>query len=105
VDRGAELLDRLLLSGRPVGAIEEAWERVILAERMRFNLQIAHPAPDFNPNSNSISNSTSNSNTNSKPYSNPFPIPSPSPKGMGEIYVDYINRNFNGIKRIPFVVK
>ena len=38
VDRGSALLLGALSRGRPEGTIEETWERMILAEKMRFDL-------------------------------------------------------------------
>ena len=40
VDRGSALLLGALSRGRPEGTIEETWERMILAEKMRFDLDV-----------------------------------------------------------------
>ena len=89
VDRGAELLARVLSRGRPPGTEEETWERVILAEHLRFRLEQLHgDAAEADHRSDAVGE-------------------------VGEVdesparaYVRYINKNFaQQQKSIPSVVK
>lgn len=99
VDRGTELLAKLLSDGRPVGSIEETWERVILAERMRYNLQVV--SGDDNPtvgDTVSIDKEGSSVVSAMSVSANPSITPAQS-------YVDYINKNYVIAKRVAMVIK
>ena len=85
VDRGAELLARVLARGRPPGTEEETWERVILAEHLRFRLEQLHPAVDAGAGADAAA------------------VHEDCP---AQAYVQYINRNFAQVqKSTPSVVK
>ena len=122
VDRGAQLLENILANGRPVGTIEETWERIILAEKMRFVLHDLYGGEEsveneieknvdseierkseneslmeqniVSDNSNSNNDSDNNSDRKYGRKSNP-----------SLSYVSYINKNFNSVKRIAAVQK
>jgi hypothetical protein len=85
------LLAKLLSDGRPFGSIEETWERVILAERMRYNLQVISPISDIDIEVNSDISAKS---VTSKPSITP-----------AQSYVDYINKNYVIAKRVAMVIK
>ena len=120
VDRGSELLSNILSNGRPVGTVEEAWERVILAEKMRFNLNVLYgnnqdvADNDINSDSNSDSNSDNISDNSSVDDKNNNrnkntelggDSSSSSTSCLSSKYVAYVNQNYNTPKRIAAVLK
>ena len=119
VDRGSELLSNILAKGRPLGTVEEAWERVILAEKMRFNLNSLYgnnqdcvdiikkgnDKDNDNSDSDRIESKRNNStesceNKNSELSSDAGPRSCLSYK-----YVTYVNQNYDNSKRIAAVLK
>ena len=116
VDRGSELLSNILSNGRPVGTVEEAWERVILAEKMRFNLNVLYgnnqdvADNDINSDSNSdnISDNSSVDDKNNNRNKNTElggDSSSSSISCLSSKYVAYVNQNYNTPKRIAAVLK
>ena len=133
VDRGSELLLNILSNGRPIGTVEEAWERVILAEKMRFNLDVLYgnnedaADNDNSNNNNNNSNDSSNSNNSSSDSKSDSSIDnnsvddkinnhdeitelggdssSSSTSCLSSKYVAYVNQNYNTPKRIAAVLK
>ena len=112
VDRGAELLQSILANGRPLGTIEETWERIILSEKMRFSLQDLYGVENSrnieiieNARRNRKTVSTANDEavpttietTHSSTYNDKANLPL--------TYVSYINNCFNSIKRLAAVEK
>ena len=112
VDRGAELLQSILANGRPVGTIEETWERIILSEKMRFSLQDMYGVE----NSRSIDiieNARKNTKTintaNNEAVTTAIEVPDSSTysdkANLPLMYVSYINNCFNSVKRLAAVEK
>ena len=104
VDRGAELLQSILANGRPLGTIEETWERIILSEKMRFSLQDLYGVENSrnidiieNARRNSKTVPTTIETTHSSTYNDKANLPL--------TYVSYINNCFNSIKRLAAVEK
>ena len=119
VDRGSELLETILSKGRPAGTIEETWERIILAEKMRFTLQTAHGQYcDISAvfDNKSVTSANVGSGNDSDGAENASPDSSSSSDSSVSIkhnektgpslkYVSYVNRSFNMVKRIASVEK
>lgn len=123
VDRGSELLLNILSNGRPLGTVEEAWERVILAEKMRFNLNALYGNnQDVADNHNTDSNDSRNndgssdssgdnnrldnkSNSHNKNKELGGESSSSSTSCLSSRYVAYVNQNYNTPKRIAAVLK
>lgn len=113
VDRGSELLLNILSNGRPLGTVEEAWERVILAEKMRFNLNALYGNNQDvaeNDSSNNDSSSDNNSvddknNNHDKNKELGGESSSSSSSCLSSKYVAYVNQNYNTPKRIAAVLK
>lgn len=113
VDRGSELLLNILSKGRPAGTVEEAWERVILAEKMRFNLNALYGNNEDskhnvsrNIKSDSSSDSSSKSNITSGSSGSAELSSDADPKScLSNKYVTYVNQNYHSVKRIAAVLK
>ena len=84
VDRGSALLAKLLAHGRPPGTVEETWERIILAEKLRHSLQQHYgDTPSLTPT-----------------------LAGSSAVSLSQHYVQYINSNFATVaKSVASVVK
>ena len=112
VDRGAELLHSILANGRPLGTIEETWERIILSEKMRFSLQDLYGVENSR-NIDIIENARRNMKTVSTANNEAVPttietIHSSTYNDKANLpltYVSYINNCFNSIKRLAAVEK
>ena len=112
VDRGAELLGNILANGRPVGTIEETWERIILSEKMRFSLQDIYGAENSR-NIDIIENARKNTKTintaNNEAVTTAIEVPDRSTysdkANLPLTYVSYINNCFNSVKRLAAVEK
>ena len=112
VDRGAELLQSILANGRPLGTIEETWERIILSEKMRFSLQDLYGVENSR-NIDIIENARRNRKTVSTANDEAVPttvetthISTYNDKAnLPLTYVSYINNCFNSIKRLAAVEK
>ena len=108
VDRGSELLSNILLNGRPLGTVEEAWERVILAEKMRFNLNVLYgnnqdgTDNDSSSDNFSVDDKINNHNKNTELGCDSS---SGSTSCLSSKYVAYVNQNYNTPKRIAAVLK
>ena len=112
VDRGAELLGNILANGRPVGTIEETWERIILSEKMRFSLQDIYGAENSR-NIDIIENARKNTKTintaNNEAVTTAIEVPDRNTysdkANLPLTYVSYINNCFNSVKRLAAVEK
>ena len=108
VDRGSELLSNILLNGRPLGTVEEAWERVILAEKMRFNLNVLYgnnqdgTDNDSSSDNFSVDDKINNHNKNTELGCDSS---SGSTSCLSSKYVAYVNQNYSTPKRIAAVLK
>lgn len=100
VDRGSELLLNILSKGRPAGTVEEAWERVILAEKMRFNLNAL-----YGNNEDSKDNVSSGIKGDSSSNSMELNSDADPRSCLSSKYVTYVNQNYNSVKRIAAVLK
>jgi hypothetical protein len=113
VDRGSELLSNILSKGRPAGTVEEAWERVILAEKMRFNLNALYgnnedskDNVDSNIKGDSSSGSSTKNNISSDSSDSTELSSNADPRScLSSKYVTYVNQNYNSVKRIAAVLK
>jgi hypothetical protein len=120
VDRGSELLESILSNGRPVGTVEETWERIILAEKMRFRLDalcggretltetsregvnkdsdIGKGSGEGRANDRDSVAGGITGNSDSVRLNN-------ADSCTSKKYVAYVNQNFNAVKRLAAVVK
>lgn len=112
VDRGSELLQSILANGRPLGTIEETWERIILSEKMRFTLQDLHGLENVEninamernkKNANNISGSSNDATSSVGETSSVSTYDDKANISLS--YVSYINNNFNSVKRLAAVEK
>jgi hypothetical protein len=115
VDRGSELLESILSNGRPVGTIEETWERIILAEKMRFRLDALCGGREalavtrkegVNRDSDIGKGSGKGRESDSDSVSGEITVKSDSVDSCtSKKYVAYVNQNFKVVKRLAAVVK
>lgn len=119
VDRGSELLENILSNGRPVGTVEETWERIILAEKMRFRLDLLCGGRETmtgvgNEGGNKSRNGGNDSEKEEKVSAIVTGADSVSSDSKrinnaesctSKKYVTYVNQNFNSVKRLAAVVK
>ena len=115
VDRGSELLENILSNGRPIGTVEETWERIILAEKMRFRLDLLcggretkiEKKDEIIVNNNNNNNNSGRNNENAIKISNDEEDTKikDADNCTSRKYVSYVNQNFNSVKRLPAVVK
>jgi hypothetical protein len=119
VDRGSELLENILSNGRPVGTVEETWERIILAEKMRFRLDLlCGGRENMTGVGNEGENKGRNGGNDSEKEGRESAIVTGADSGSSDSkrinnaesctskkYVTYVNQNFNSVKRIAAVVK
>lgn len=123
VDRGSELLENILSNGRPAGTVEETWERIILAEKMRFRLDaMCGPREDRKEKekeNEGVSRDSDRSNRERERErerltggvasdvtgSSDSVTVNNADSCTSKKYVTYVNQNFNSVKRIAAVVK
>lgn len=119
VDRGSELLENILSNGRPVGTVEETWERIILAEKMRFRLDLLCGGRETMTGvGNEGENKSRNGGNDSEKEEKESVIVTGIESGSSDSkrvnnaesctskkYVTYVNQNFNSVKRLAAVVK
>ena len=119
VDRGSELLENILSNGRPVGTVEETWERIILAEKMRFRLDLLCGGRETMTGiGNEGENKSRNGGNDSEKEGKQSVIVTGIESGSSDSkrvnnsesctskkYVTYVNQNFNSVKRLAAVVK
>lgn len=119
VDRGSELLENILSNGRPVGTVEETWERIILAEKMRFRLDLLCGGRETmtgvgNEGENKSRNGGNDGEkeekvsaivTGADSVSSDSKRVNNAESCTSKKYVTYVNQNFNSVKRLAAVVK
>ena len=102
VDRGSVLLAGALSRGRPEGTIEETWERMILAEKMRFDLDAlcskeGKEGEEMSGGGVGVSVEVGGSSRSDSVVS--------TSTCHSSKYASYVNLNYSVMKRLPSVVK